>query len=148
MSECFQTGYQFPISAWNEGLDMFCGWADGRTLDQNGEIKFTFWWWDSDGQLHKQVSLPPSPPLLPIHPTPLHSPPLNLTHSTPPPSTHPRSKADVTSRTVVRLPNPLSPIHNPRLLPSHRPTPRHLLRGRQHQPRGLGVRSVSDGDAG
>ncbi|KAK0950677.1 hypothetical protein LTR91_025483, partial [Friedmanniomyces endolithicus] len=54
MSECFQTGYQFLISAWNEGLDMFCGWADGRTLDQNGEIKFTFWWWDSDGQLHKQ----------------------------------------------------------------------------------------------
>ncbi|KAK1057437.1 hypothetical protein LTR74_014190 [Friedmanniomyces endolithicus] len=54
MSECFQTGYQFPLSAWNEGLDMFCGWADGRTLDQNGEIKFTFWWWDSDGQLHKQ----------------------------------------------------------------------------------------------
>ncbi|KAK1055763.1 hypothetical protein LTR74_015411 [Friedmanniomyces endolithicus] len=30
MSECFQTGYQFPLSAWNEGLDIFCGWADGR----------------------------------------------------------------------------------------------------------------------
>ncbi|TKA77049.1 hypothetical protein B0A55_04391 [Friedmanniomyces simplex] len=32
--ECFNNGYQFPLSTWTEGLNAFCNWAAGHTILQ------------------------------------------------------------------------------------------------------------------
>ncbi|KAK3063136.1 hypothetical protein LTR53_019044, partial [Teratosphaeriaceae sp. CCFEE 6253] len=54
-SSCFNKGYSFPLAAWDEGLQAFCTWADGKVIrGPSKDLQFTFFWWSSSGHLHKQ----------------------------------------------------------------------------------------------
>ncbi|KAK3111272.1 hypothetical protein LTR53_013630 [Teratosphaeriaceae sp. CCFEE 6253] len=54
-SSCANRGYSFPLAAWDEGLQAFCAWADGRVIrGPSKDLQFTFLWWSSSGHLHKQ----------------------------------------------------------------------------------------------